>query len=328
MLTTTIERKSPLDFHNEAGGTGAFHAGFCRVPLLFSRPRKGGVRECAGRQDGASKSRFVSPSCEGGVKGGGPSASDDSGLDRISFFPIAAPWLGAETRQSHLRSPRHTAPPSLAPPSQRGGKDLCPPAQVRAIGEGLARTASTPKPERKPTVHSLAPVALALLLSTGCRHAERGGRPANAKNEEGKTAGITVIHPEKRDIRMTVVQPGTIQAFEVAPIFSRIAGYVENYKYNIGDRVKRGDVLLDMWIPDLVEQLGQKSAAVKRAQVQIRVTQKRASRRRGQGRDRPGRRSLGGSRRQAGTGQLRPLGFGVQAARHSGQTKSPGRPGP
>ena len=52
---------------------------------------------------------------------------------------------------------------------------------------------------------------------------------------------------------MTVVQPGTLQAFETTPIYSRIAGYVEKYKYNIGDRVKPGDVLLEMWIPDLVE---------------------------------------------------------------------------
>ena len=55
--------------------------------------------------------------------------------------------------------------------------------------------------------------------------------------------------------------------------YSRIAGYVQKYNYNIGDRVKAGDVLLEMWIPDLVEQLGQKSAAVKRAEVQIRVTE-------------------------------------------------------
>ena len=51
----------------------------------------------------------------------------------------------------------------------------------------------------------------------------------------------------------------------MAPIFSRIAGYVQKYNYNIGDQVKAGDVLLDMWIPDLVQELAQKSAAVKRA---------------------------------------------------------------
>ena len=96
----------------------------------------------------------------------------------------------------------------------------------------------------------------------------RTARPAQAKSKPrgrargSKTAGIRVVQPERRDIRMTVVQPGTIQAFEVTPIYSRIAGYVDKYRYNIGDRVKAGDVLLDMWIPDIVEQHGQKAAAV------------------------------------------------------------------
>jgi multidrug efflux pump subunit AcrA (membrane-fusion protein) len=121
--------------------------------------------------------------------------------------------------------------------------------------------------------------ALAMLLcAAGCRHSEHGGAPggatgSRARTEDGKTAGITVVRPERRDIRMMVVQPGTIQAFEETPIYSRIAGYVQKYRYNIGDRVKAGDVLIDMWIPDVVEQLGQRSAAVKMAKVQIRVTE-------------------------------------------------------
>jgi RND family efflux transporter MFP subunit len=89
----------------------------------------------------------------------------------------------------------------------------------------------------------------------------------------GSTAGITIIRPERRDLRTQVVQPGTIQAFEVTPIYSRISGYVEKYRYNIGDRVKAGDVLIDMWIPDYVEQLAQKSAAVKTAEVEVQVSE-------------------------------------------------------
>jgi RND family efflux transporter MFP subunit len=120
-------------------------------------------------------------------------------------------------------------------------------------------------------------VALAISLSPGCLR--RGGdgaatsSSAAAKSEAGKTAGITVIRPERRNIRMRVVQPGTIQAFEVTPIYSRIAGYVLNYNYNIGDRVKKGNVLIDMWIPDYTEQHSQKSAVAKRAEVQIWVAE-------------------------------------------------------
>ena len=132
------------------------------------------------------------------------------------------------------------------------------------------------RPARVPdrSVHrSPALVALGLLLATaGCHHADQDETPAT-KAKEGKTAGIRVIHPARRDIRMTVVQPGTLQAFEVTPIYSRIAGYVQKYLYNIGDRVKAGDVLIEMWIPDVVEQDSQAAAEVKRAEVQIRVAQ-------------------------------------------------------
>jgi HlyD family secretion protein len=121
-------------------------------------------------------------------------------------------------------------------------------------------------------------LALTLILAAGCGHSNRSGdsagsKSAGAKSEEGKTAGIRVVHPERRDLRMTVVQPGTIEAFETAPMYSRIAGYVQKYNYNIGDRVKAGDVLVDMWIPDVVQELAQRSAAVKRAGVQIRVAE-------------------------------------------------------
>jgi HlyD family secretion protein len=125
----------------------------------------------------------------------------------------------------------------------------------------------------------LAPLAVALAVSlwAGCGRNDRGGTStgsnAAADHEAGKTAGITVVRPERRNIRMRVVQPGTIQAFEVTPIYSRIAGYVRNYRYNIGDRVKKDDVLIDMWIPDYTEQHSQKSAVVHRADVQIRVAQ-------------------------------------------------------
>jgi HlyD family secretion protein len=119
-------------------------------------------------------------------------------------------------------------------------------------------------------------VVLALVLA-GCGRGERGEKAANnasnGSGTEGKTAGSHVEQPERRNIHMNVLQPGTIQAFEVTPIYARIAGYVGNYRYNIGDRVKAGEILLDMRIPDYDEQLGQKTASVKRTEVQIRVAQ-------------------------------------------------------
>ncbi|MDR3638912.1 MAG: efflux RND transporter periplasmic adaptor subunit [Isosphaeraceae bacterium] len=116
--------------------------------------------------------------------------------------------------------------------------------------------------------------SLILLLAAGCGHSSHpAGSADRPGREENKTAGIRVIHPQRRDIRMTVIQPGTIQAFEATPIYARISGYVDKYQRNIGDRVKAGDVLLDMWIPDLVETHRQRAAAVHKAKVQIEVAE-------------------------------------------------------
>ena len=134
-------------------------------------------------------------------------------------------------------------------------------------------------PQRSPAM-GRRPAALALILGlalAGCgggRSQESADRKAEARKQaEEKGRSVRVVHPERRDLRMLVVQPGTIQAYEATPVFSRIAGYAQKYNFNIGDRVKAGDVLLEMWIPDLVEQLKQKASATKRAGVQIRVAE-------------------------------------------------------
>ncbi len=106
-----------------------------------------------------------------------------------------------------------------------------------------SRTPTITRSVFKSPILALVTLVLFLVHSGGCRHSDQNGKSADAKSEQGKTAGVTVIHPERRDIRMSVVQPGTIEAFETTPIYSRIAGYVQEYRYNIGDRVKDGDIL-------------------------------------------------------------------------------------
>ncbi len=117
----------------------------------------------------------------------------------------------------------------------------------------------------------IGPVA-ALALAAGCGHKAEPTGQEKAPASKDKA----IVRIEKRDIHMQVDQPGTIQAFESTPIYARIGGYVDKYRVNIGDRVKAGDVLLSMWIPDLVEALNQKKAASDRAKVQIRVAESAA----------------------------------------------------
>ena len=114
-------------------------------------------------------------------------------------------------------------------------------------------------------------LAVASVPGCGRRDAERTTQVASTPK-----AAEPKVRIERRDILMKVSQPGTVQAYETTPLFSRIGGYVDKYRVNIGDRVKPNDVVLSMWIPDLVEALNQKKAATGRAVVEIRVAQSAA----------------------------------------------------
>ncbi len=133
-----------------------------------------------------------------------------------------------------------------------------------------------PASSNRPTARALLVLAVAasVIAQAGCgrsKPAEADASKGPQASNERKVETIEVVRPMKRDIRISVVQPGTIQSYETTPIYSRLSGYVDKYRANIGDRVKKGDVLLDMWIPDLVETSSQKTAAAKRAEVMIDV---------------------------------------------------------
>src|SRR5207248_3319943 len=73
---------------------------------------------------------------------------------------------------------------------------------------------------------------------------------------------VTTTHPEPRTMRLAVAQPGQIEGFEQTPLFAKVAGYVRKYHADIGDRVRAGQVLAELSVPELDEELRQKEAAV------------------------------------------------------------------
>ncbi len=52
-----------------------------------------------------------------------------------------------------------------------------------------------------------------------------------------------------------LVLPGTLQAYNSAPIYARVSGYLKNWKVDIGNEVKTGQILAEIDSPDLDQQL-------------------------------------------------------------------------
>jgi RND family efflux transporter MFP subunit len=81
-----------------------------------------------------------------------------------------------------------------------------------------------------------------------------------------------VAHQEGLDL------PGRLEAYIRAPIYARVPGYLKNWKYDIGAKVKAGDVLAEIDTPDLDQQLMQARAGLRVAEANAKLAQITAER--------------------------------------------------
>ncbi|HUY35675.1 MAG TPA: efflux RND transporter periplasmic adaptor subunit [Pirellulales bacterium] len=121
----------------------------------------------------------------------------------------------------------------------------------------------------KPTLFRIWVSAWAVLLAgfAGCE------KPSPTSLEAKKATEITVVCPQHSSLQWTVRQPAYIEAFEETPIVPKIAGYVKKWHMDIGDHVKKGEVLAELWVPDLVADLNQKKTEVEQSRKMLEVAE-------------------------------------------------------
>ncbi len=73
---------------------------------------------------------------------------------------------------------------------------------------------------------------------------------------------VKIVHAEKRTVVRTVEQPGVIGAYERTALYGKVSGFVRKWNVDIGDRVKKGDVLVELSAPEIVAQHQQMEAQV------------------------------------------------------------------
>ena len=71
-----------------------------------------------------------------------------------------------------------------------------------------------------------APCIISLLIAqTGC-HREPATSAAPPANSTSTVERMTVGKPVRKTLKLSTTQPGRIEAFEVAPLYPKLAGYV------------------------------------------------------------------------------------------------------
>jgi RND family efflux transporter MFP subunit len=80
---------------------------------------------------------------------------------------------------------------------------------------------------------------------------------------------VTVVSPEKSAARVPLQLPGETRAYIQAPIFAQTSGYVKKWYFDIGAKVKSGEVLAELDTPEVDQQLNQARANLKQAQAAL-----------------------------------------------------------
>ncbi len=88
------------------------------------------------------------------------------------------------------------------------------------------------------------------------------------------TVTVKTIHPKHHpSLEVTVEQPAFVEAYYRADLQARVAGPVKSIEKDIGDRVAAGEPLIEIDVPDLVQELAQKQAVVEQKKCDLQVAE-------------------------------------------------------
>jgi HlyD family secretion protein len=94
------------------------------------------------------------------------------------------------------------------------------------------------------------------------------GQASNSHSAGGNNAEkvrVKVMRPIVEDLVRVTTQPAHVEAYETTDVYAKAAGYVETMSVDIGDRVKQGQVLATLHIPEMQQDLRRKEALLAQA---------------------------------------------------------------
>jgi HlyD family secretion protein len=122
------------------------------------------------------------------------------------------------------------------------------------------------------------PAAVLLVLAAGCQGPAEGTSITETalqpSTQVSAAPAVPIIYPERKTVRHKIEQPGfNIEAFQETPIYAHVTGYAiwKKWKIDIGDHVRKDQLLAELYVPDLEDTLRQKEAAITQAKAQILV---------------------------------------------------------
>jgi RND family efflux transporter MFP subunit len=121
-------------------------------------------------------------------------------------------------------------------------------------------------------------IVVAVIVAAGILPRIRQRKLLRQQTEYSAEPIVVVSHPTRENPAEEVVLPGNMQAFIDSPIYARTSGYLKAWYHDIGQHVKRGELLAVIESPEVDQQLAQTKEDLSTAQANLKLAQITAAR--------------------------------------------------
>ncbi|MCU1275521.1 MAG: efflux transporter, family, subunit [Bryobacterales bacterium] len=143
---------------------------------------------------------------------------------------------------------------------------------------GAAKSPKRPKHHRSVLAALVALALLGAAIAFGIRSRVADANTLARATEQSAIPIVNVVHPKRGAPTSEIVLPGGAQAFVDAPIYARTNGYLKKWYFDIGARVKQGQLLAEIETPEVDQQLEQARAQLETAKANLNLAMTTADR--------------------------------------------------
>jgi RND family efflux transporter MFP subunit len=116
-------------------------------------------------------------------------------------------------------------------------------------------------------IGGIALVAAAILSAAGCVRSSAAGAAAAAPAPAARS--VAAARVERGSIDETLALAAEFRPFQEIDVHAKVAGYVKEIPVDVGDRVKAGQLLAVLEVPEIEDEIRQDEAAERRSQDEV-----------------------------------------------------------
>jgi RND family efflux transporter MFP subunit len=120
-------------------------------------------------------------------------------------------------------------------------------------------------------VLAVAVILVAALLISGIRSRVRARAALDTETTQAALTAVSVVSPKQTTPAEEIILPGNVQPYISSPIYARTNGYLKKWYFDIGARVKQGELLALIETPEVDQQLEQARSNLLTAQANLEL---------------------------------------------------------